>query len=48
MLKIAICDDSRTDVETLESAFDRLHKYAIDYEVYYEPGELLKYVNVHE
>lgn len=24
MLKIAICDDSRTDVEMLECAFDKL------------------------
>lgn len=48
MLKIAVCDDSRTDVEMLECAFDRLHKYPIDYEVYFEPGELLKYVNEHE
>ena len=48
MLKIAICDDSRTDVEMLESAFDRLHKYPIEYEVYFEAGELLKYVNEKE
>lgn len=30
MLKIAICDDSRTDVEMLESAFDKLRHYVID------------------
>ncbi len=30
MLKIAICDDSRTDVEMLECAFDKLHQYPIE------------------
>ena len=27
MLNIAVCDDSRTDVEMLESAFDKLAQY---------------------
>ena len=33
MLKIAICDDSRTDIEMLESAFDKLCQYPIEYDV---------------
>ena len=34
MLNIAVCDDSRTDVEMLESAFDKLAQYQFSYEVY--------------
>lgn len=35
MLNIAVCDDSRTDVEMLESAFDKLAQYQFSYEVYF-------------
>lgn len=48
MLKIAICDDSRTDVEMLECAFDKLHKYPIEYDVYFSGKELLEYHALHE
>lgn len=48
MLKIAICDDSRTDVEMLECAFDKLRKYPIEYDVYFSGEELLKYYTLHE
>ena len=41
MLKIAICDDSRTDIEMLESAFDKLCQYPIEYDVYFSGKELL-------
>ena len=47
MLKIAICDDSRTDVEMLESAFDKLRHYVIDYDVYFSGKELLEYTALH-
>ena len=40
MLNIAVCDDSRTDVEMLESAFDKLAQYQFSYEA----KELLKHV----
>ena len=48
MLKIAICDDSRTDVEMLECAFDKLRQYQIEYDVYFSGEELLKYYMLHE
>ena len=48
MLKIAICDDSRMDVEMLEGAFDRLHQYPIEYDVYFSGKELLEYHTLHE
>lgn len=48
MLKIAICDDSTTDVEMLECAFDKLHQYPIEYDVYFSGEELLKYNMLHE
>lgn len=44
MLNIAVCDDSRTDVEMLESAFDKLAQYQFSYEVYFTAKELLKHV----
>ena len=44
MLNIAICDDSRTDVEMLESAFDELKQYQFSYEVFFTAEELLKCV----
>ena len=34
MLNIAVWDDSRTDVEMLECAFDKLAQYQFAYEVY--------------
>ena len=43
-LNIAVCDDSRTDVEMLESAFDKLAQYQFSYEVYFTAKELLKHV----
>ena len=48
MLKIAICDDSRTDIEMLECAFDKLRHYPIEYDVYFSGEELLKYYTLHE
>lgn len=48
MLKIAVCDDSRTDTEMLEAAFDKLHQYPFDYDVYFSAAELLKYHALHE
>lgn len=43
MLKIAICDDSREDVEILESAFDKLQDYVLEYDIYFSADELLAY-----
>ena len=34
MLNIAVCDDSRTDVEMLESAFDKLAQYQFSYDCF--------------
>ena len=48
MLKIAICDDSRTDIEMLESAFDKLCQYPIEYDVYFSGEELLTYCTLHD
>ena len=41
MLRIAVCDDSRTDVEMLEAAFDELPDYPVEYDVYFSGKELL-------
>lgn len=41
MLRIAVCDDSRTDVEVLEAAFDELPDYPVEYDVYFSGKELL-------
>ena len=41
MLRIAVCDDSRTDVEMLEAAFDELPDYPVEYDVYFSRKELL-------
>lgn len=35
MLRIAVCDDSRTDVKMLEAAFDELPDYPVEYDVYF-------------
>lgn len=48
VLKIAICDDSRMDVDILESALDRFCQYPINYDVYYNAGELLEYLDSYE
>lgn len=48
MLKIAVCDDSRTDMEILESAFDKLRDYPIEYDVYFSGKELLEYSALHD
>ena len=48
MLKIAICDDSKVDVEQLETAFGALCGYRIDYDVYFSAVELLKYTLKHK
>lgn len=48
MLKIAICDDSRSDVERLEQAFDELHHSDVEYDVYFSAAELLQSLERHE
>lgn len=48
MLKIAICDDSKSDVEKLECALDKLKRYPIEYDVYYNADELLKYQKAYD
>ncbi len=45
MLKIAVCDDGWTDIETLEKALDQ---YPVDYDVFFSAEELLKYRKKHE
>lgn len=42
MLKIAVYDDSRTDMEMLERAFDKLNQYPVEYDVYFRADELIK------
>lgn len=48
MLKIAICDDSRTDVEMLEKAFDTLSSFSVEYDAYFSAEELLRYQALHQ
>ena len=48
MLKIAICDDSRVDVEWLEGILDELCHYPIYYDVYFSAEELLEYTTLHK
>ena len=48
MLRIAICDDSKVDVERLEAALSALCGYQIDYDVYFGAVELLKYTLKHK
>ncbi|MFG6395484.1 MAG: response regulator [Lachnospiraceae bacterium] len=43
MLEIAVCDDSRTDIELLEKALDRFHQYPVNYDVFFSGKELLDY-----
>lgn len=45
MLNIAICDDSKVDVEQLEAA---LCNYQMHYDVYFSAGELLEYLSKHK
>lgn len=47
MLKIAICDDSKADVEQLEAALNALVSYQIYYDVYFSTEELLEYTARH-
>lgn len=46
MLKLAICDDSRSDIELLESIFDQLH-YSFHYDVFFSAEELLQFQKEH-
>lgn len=48
VLKIAICDDSRMDVDILESALDKFCQYPVYYDVYYHGEELLVYLDSYE
>lgn len=48
MFKIAICDDSRVDVEQLEAALGALCSYQIEYDVYFSAGKLLEYIVRHK
>lgn len=43
-----ICNDSRADVEQLESALGALRDNQIDYDVYFSAGELLEYIARHK
>lgn len=38
MLKIAICDDSKVDVEQLENTLNTLCSYQIEYDVFFSAG----------
>lgn len=42
MLRIAVCDDDRQDMERLEQAFDEIKMAEISYEVYFSAKELLE------
>ncbi len=42
-MRVAICDDSRRDVERLESALERLEHYHIQWDVFYSGEELIEY-----
>lgn len=48
MLRIAVCDDSRDDVEHLEKIFDGLNEPSIEYEVYFSAEEFLEYDKTHK
>ena len=47
MLRIAICDDNRADVERLETVLDELCCYSVYYDVYFEARELIEYIALH-
>lgn len=44
MLRIAVCDACRADVELLEQAMDGISFYKVDYDVYFSAEELLEHV----
>lgn len=41
MLRVAVCDSSKEDIEQLESAFDALHRVDIEYDIFWGADELL-------
>lgn len=47
MLKIAICDDSRADMERLETILDVLDSCWFDYDVYFSAEELLRGMTIY-
>lgn len=48
MLRIAICDDNRADVEQMEIVLDELCYYSVYYDVYFNARELLEYTSQHK
>lgn len=46
MLKLAICDDNRSDIELLESILDQIH-YSFHYDVFFSAEELLQFQKEH-
>ncbi|MDE7310541.1 MAG: LytTR family DNA-binding domain-containing protein [Eubacterium sp.] len=44
MLRIAVCDACRADVELLEQAMDGVSSYDVDYDVYFSTIELLDHI----
>lgn len=48
MIRIAVCDDSRIDIERMEAAFDQMKNFTIEYDVYFSAEELLEYRRRHE
>lgn len=48
MLEIAVCDDSRVDIELLEKAFDGFSQYTVNYDVFFNGKELLDYREKHQ
>lgn len=48
MLEIAVCDDSRTDIELLEKALDGFRQYPVNYDVFFSGKELLDYCEKHQ
>lgn len=48
MLEIAVCDDSRTDIELLEKALDGFCQYPVNYDVFFSGKELLDYCEKHQ
>ena len=48
MLKIAICDDNKSDAAKIETALSQIRPAPLDYDVFYHAGELLRYLSVQE
>lgn len=48
MLEIAVCDDSRIDIELIEKVFDGFKNYPIEYDVFFHAKELLDYCEKHQ